>query len=212
MIRRRKTGNAIFLAILLACSAGAIGFSSWSYGEGVFGTSTDILTEVGNGYYTHDYITINQKNVGFKYSNSGFVDSTGKIGNVGNTIFSFKLLYSGINSLNETQKSNLSFNFKFYYSSISSASNISISALSLEYTNSSGMLKSINKTYVANSQILSFNFVYSDMESTMLSNNMDMNLSIYTSYLYSGSNFSTEVLPNLQSGFAILYSCEVKGL
>ena len=40
MIRRRKTGNAIFLAILLACSAGAIGFSSWSYGEGVFGTST----------------------------------------------------------------------------------------------------------------------------------------------------------------------------
>ena len=78
MIRRRKTGNAIFLAILLACSAGAIGFSSWSSGEGVFGTSTDILTEVGNGYYTHDYITVNQKNVGFKYSNSGFVDFTGK--------------------------------------------------------------------------------------------------------------------------------------
>lgn len=44
MIRRRKTGNAIFLAILLACSAGAIGFSSWISGT----TNTNVNVNVGN--------------------------------------------------------------------------------------------------------------------------------------------------------------------
>ena len=51
MIRRRKTGNAIFLAILLTCSAGAIGFSSWlTSSESV---NSDINITIGDTVF-HD--------------------------------------------------------------------------------------------------------------------------------------------------------------
>ena len=64
MNRRRKTGNAIFLAILLACSAGAIGFSSWlTSSESV---NSDINITIGDTVF-HDaknmIIFINTKTI-----------------------------------------------------------------------------------------------------------------------------------------------------
>lgn len=75
MIRRRKTGNAIFLAILLACSASAIGFSSWLALPTANSADSNISTNVGdvnseitiddgiyyifNSAYSFDYYEIN---------------------------------------------------------------------------------------------------------------------------------------------------------
>ena len=83
MIRRRKTGNAIFLAILLACSAGAIGFSSWIFGDSseIKSDFSEIGVEIGDIDDFRDCIAIDEDkpNGGIQpllFCSAGFVNSS----------------------------------------------------------------------------------------------------------------------------------------
>lgn len=83
MIRRRKTGNAIFLAILLTCSASAIGFSSWSFGESgeIKSDFSEIGVEIGDIDDFRDCIAIDEEkpNGGIQpllFCSTGFVNSS----------------------------------------------------------------------------------------------------------------------------------------
>ena len=89
MIRRRKTGNLIFLGILFTCSVGAIGFSSWMYGDSSENKSdfSDIKVDVGVIEDYRDCIAINDSkpNGGVQpllFCSTGFVNSTSSSNNV----------------------------------------------------------------------------------------------------------------------------------
>lgn len=88
MIRRRKTGNLIFLGILFSCSVGAIGFSSWIGTTGEIKSDyKEIGVEVGSVDDYRDCIAINDSkpNGGVQpllFCSTGFVNSTSSSNNV----------------------------------------------------------------------------------------------------------------------------------
>lgn len=88
MIRRRKTGNLIFLGILFSCSVGAIGFSSWIGTTGEIKSDyKEIGVEVGSVDDYRDCIAINDSkpNGGVQpllFCSTGFVNSTSNSNNV----------------------------------------------------------------------------------------------------------------------------------
>lgn len=136
MIRRRKTGNAIFLAILLTCSAGAIGFSSWL--TSFEGVNSDINITIGDTVFHDAKNIIKTENIKkLAYSQYGFNEDNAVDSKNGNLEFTVVYDFDQIDVSMTSLVVSLSFDYSSFYSNVPSVN---------VYTNLSNIFKTYNSS------------------------------------------------------------------